>query len=314
MYYPYLRGKQFELSLLRDNSELISNNNIHPIIEPVRKNIKMLFRALEDLNKNNIECTLIVNPLVGELTGNNQLIIGEFVNDKISQFDNIFIGIIVDANISKHKLENLLKKYSSKKVTLIHYGFSSGKEIVDLVNKYPNIETNIFIDKNTGKLYQSHFEKMNAKKILIRDGFKLQRKNALYPITEHFSDLHITYKMENMDGFGDYLIVGDEFSDTGGPAYAVAIHLTYLNKADNDMYIYHFLSDQTDSPTDPGGKFLEALQKLIRELKKSTSNIYLSEACNQFNELYNKQHFPGLGQVKKISMQHHLELIANYLK
>ena len=30
-----------------------------------------------------------------------------------------------------------------------------------------------------------------------------------------------------MDGFGDFLIVGDDYSDTGGPAYAVAIHLTF---------------------------------------------------------------------------------------
>lgn len=43
-----------------------------------------------------------------------------------------------------------------------------------------------------------------------------------------------------MNGFGDFLIVGDEFSESGGPAYAVAIHLTYINtKHEDEMYIYH---------------------------------------------------------------------------
>ena len=115
-----------------------------------------------------------------------------------------------------------------------------------------------------------------------------------------------------MDGFGDYLTVGDNFSETGGPAYAVAIHLTYLG-ADDDMFIAHFVSDQTDSPTDPGGKFLEALEKLVRAVRKPGSTIFLSKACNEYLSLFGKKRYPGLGYVKKLSMQHHLELIAHFI-
>jgi len=42
MYYPYLRGKQFELLLLRENADLLAKNNIHPIIEPVKSDFKAL--------------------------------------------------------------------------------------------------------------------------------------------------------------------------------------------------------------------------------------------------------------------------------
>ena len=35
------------------------------------------------------------------------------------------------------------------------------------------------------------------------------------------------------------MIVGDDYMESGGPAYAVAIHLTYLNK-EGDMFIRHF--------------------------------------------------------------------------
>ena len=108
------------------------------------------------------------------------------------------------------------------------------------------------------------------------------------------------------------MIVGDDYSDTGGPAWAVAIHLTYLNK-DNDMFIYHFLSKQSESPTNPAGKFLEALEEMVKEIKKEGSLTFESKACKEYLRYHKSQHYPGLGYAKKLSMQHHLELISNYL-
>ncbi|VTN12782.1 Uncharacterised protein [Raoultella terrigena] len=64
----------------------------------------------------------------------------------------------------------------------------------------------IFLELYCGKLYRKNFS--DCERILIRDGFK-KRKNADYPPIEEFSDLHITYGEEGMDGFGDFLIVGD---------------------------------------------------------------------------------------------------------
>ena len=54
--------------------------------------------------------------------------------------------------------------------------------------------------------------------------------------------------------------------------------------------------------------------KLVKEVNKPKSLIFKSIACQEYLELYNKKHYPGLGTVKKISMQHHLELIADFLK
>ena len=113
-----------------------------------------------------------------------------------------------------------------------------------------------------------------------------------------------------MNGFGDFSIVGDQYS-IGGPAYAVAIHLTYLNE-EKDMYVRHFISDRNESPSNPGGKFKEALNKLILEINEDDSSMFHSSACDEFIALYNREHYPGLGYSKKLSMQHHLELIADY--
>ena len=79
------------------------------------------------------------------------------------------------------------------------------------------------------------------------------------------------------------------------------------------MSIYHFISDENSTPANPAGKFREALEKLIDHISNQDSNIYDSLAIRQFRELHNRAHFPGLGKVKQISMQHHIELITDFL-
>ncbi len=313
MYCPYLRGKQFELILLRDNAEFLAKNNIHPIIEPVKSDFKALMRAAKVLNEKKVDCTLIVNPQAGKEPIRTSSILKKLIDDSFKNYKNLSIGYILHAESRITDLITLLKKYGTFNFSILHYGYPNGKKVANAIKDYDNIKSHVFIDGFAGKLYQRHLKKDGIRKVLIRDGFKPQRKNSLYPRSEHFSDLHITFPDEGMDGFGDFLIVGDDYAETGGPAYAVAIHFTYLD-SDDDMFIYHFISDQTDSPTDPGGKFLEALKKLEKAIKKPKSLIYKSRACYEYLELHKKKHYPGLGYVKKLSMQHHIELIADFIE
>ena len=114
-----------------------------------------------------------------------------------------------------------------------------------------------------------------------------------------------------MDGFGDFLIVGDDYSEGGGPAYAVAIHLTFIDpEQDDSMQIYHFKSERQDTPKDPAGKFAEALSDMMDTLNASGSNVLETSAVKEFRMLHEKGHFPGLGYVKKLSMNHHIETLA----
>ena len=116
-----------------------------------------------------------------------------------------------------------------------------------------------------------------------------------------------------MNGFGDFLIVGDEFSESGGPAYAVAIHLTFIDSDKDDaMFIYHFKSKRQDTPTDPAGKFAEALDAMIKKLNEPGSKVFESAAVAEFRELHAEKHYPGLGYIKKLSMKHHIETLADY--
>ena len=103
-----------------------------------------------------------------------------------------------------------------------------------------------------------------------------------------------------MNGFGDFLIVGDQFSESGGPAYAVTIHLTFIDPdQDDSMLIYHFKSERQDTPPDPAGKFAEALTEMMETLNTPGSKVLETNAVQEFRMLHQPGHFPGLGYVKK---------------
>jgi len=307
MYYPYLRGKQNELLLLKENaSSLLKDSDVIPIIEPVKKNLSALNRTLESLKESNIPFIFIINPKHGDLKEDISTLYEEIINETLKDYSNFYIGYIVD---TKSNIDDIKKFLDSCKqsITLIHNGYTNAKELGNLVKEYESIKKHIFLDDQI--LYRRQFKK--GEKILIRDGFK-KTKNSEYPPEELFSELHLVYDEMGLDGFGDFLIVGDEYSETGGPAYAIAIHLTYFND-DEILYIKHFISDRVNTPTDPAGKFAEALRKLVDEVE-SNNSIYKSEAYKQYKKFNEDGHFPGLGYVKKLSMQHHIEIIVKFLK
>ena len=71
MYFPYLRGKQYELLALKDFSQMSPNNaKIVPIIEPVKNQVNGLNSALETMIKNGMRFALILNPKDGDFKRN----------------------------------------------------------------------------------------------------------------------------------------------------------------------------------------------------------------------------------------------------
>lgn len=67
MYFPYLRGKQYELLALKDFSQMSPNNaKIIPVIEPVKSQVNGLNSALEALRDNAMRFAVILNPKDGD--------------------------------------------------------------------------------------------------------------------------------------------------------------------------------------------------------------------------------------------------------
>lgn len=310
MYYPYFRGKQFELLAVREAAELLAKANFTPIIEPVKETLNGLERALKAICDAEGSAVVIINPDYGD-HAEDGADISNLLNKGFLNSQNITAGILLKARMTAEDAMTHYKQHEDHGRVFVHAGFTEAKALAESLGDALHQTQHVFVEKQCGKLYWRHFK--GAKRILLRDGFE-RRRNADHPEYERFSDLHVTYDEEGMNGFGDFLIVGDDYSEGGGPAYAVAIHLTYIDPGQDDvMYIYHFKSTTNNTPTDPAGKFGQALDKLIKKLDAGNSMIFEGEAIKEFRSLHAKQHFPGLGSVKKLSMKHHIETLADFL-
>ncbi|CAJ0802364.1 sce7725 family protein [Ralstonia holmesii] len=310
MYYPYFRGKQFELVTIREAAGLLAASNFVPIIEPVKETLSGLERTLKVICDAKGTAIVIVNPDYGD-HAEDGVDISTLLNNGFSGATNIAAGILLKEGMSVDDAMGHYEKHNKHNPVFIHAGFAEPKALAEKLGDGLKATLQVFVERHCGKLYWRHFK--GCKRILLRDGFE-KRKNADYREVERFSDLHVTFAEEGMDGFGDFSIVGDAYSEGGGPAYAVAIHLTYIDPDQDDvMFIYHFISTTNNTPTDPAGKFGQALAKLIGKLDSGDSKLFESEAIAEFRDLHTKKHFPGLGYVKKLSMKHHLETLANFL-
>ena len=253
---------------------------------------------------------MIVNPSHGHFAQASEKI--ALLLEDFSSYSLILAGILLKEDTTIDEVLTY-RQLPTQFKALIHAGFSEGKQLASRLAGDIDKFQNVFIDGRNSKLYQKHFSD-GVNPVLIRDGFE-RRRNRDHPEIEFFSDLHATYKLEGMIGFGDFLVVGDGYTESGGPAYAIAIHLTFIdNDRDEEMHIHHFKSDRQDTPTDPAGKFAEALTKLIQTIDSSSSKFYESSALREFRQLHERRHFPGLGYVKKLSMNHHIKTIADYIR
>ncbi|WP_436326967.1 sce7725 family protein [Brevibacterium sp. FAM 27836] len=306
MYYPYFRGKQFELLAIKESAGVIADAGFTPVIEPVRENIKGLQRSLDELVEYGAGAAIIMNPRHGDHKESGNSLV-EFLERDHGDSVAISPAILLTSGMKVEQVMDLVDSFGDRIPTLVHGGFHEGKELAQHLDS--DSMTHVFLDaRNT--LYRRPFRR--SRRILVEDGF-VRKKNADYDFVEHFSDLHVTYEERGGDGYGDFLTIGDHYSEGGGPAYAVAIHLTFIDPSNDDaMFVYHFKSDDNDTPVDPAGKFAQALSKLISTVNDPATKVLPTSAVEEFRDLHRRNHFPGLGYVKKLSIKHHLETLAEF--
>ena len=308
MYFPYLRGRQYELLALR---ELIGNNKLSdkiiPVIEPV-KITSTLLSTIKAFTDNNKKLVIIRNPKVGTFITDSEKPKNEDISKALFQAindTNIYSGVIVDDNI-----QDTVKHLSGKGVRY--------SKMVALCLKGDSIDSwkSVFI--NNSPIYNiipysPSFRHIRKGRVMLDDKFVKLPRNSDYLncADEFFSDDHIFYKDDGYKGFSDYSIVGKEYSDSGFAPYAVAIHIVYpASISDETLRIHHFVSDSNFGIEDPANKFYEALTKLVIWNKTKELNTL---AMKEFERMYDSETYPGLGVIKKLSIMHHLEWMGNYL-
>lgn len=297
MYYPILRGKQFELTGLREMAEVLQADCVRPIIEPVRSDFAAIHRTVVALNEVNISPIVIVNPVLGDFADVPQ-------PSLITLSDELdYLPCILTKGLSTEDLQRFINLFDSFAV-YIEDGIT--RNHLNLL-----VNADLVITRN----YQSAAYSDLSNIVLINDGFIRHSRNADYPEFSYFSDSHITYlEHDNVIGFGDYTITGYEFSESGGPAYVVTIHLSYIDPDEFDsMYIKHFKSYDDATAARPGDKFGHALQNLIDYVDENPQYFEQTFGLSCFRELHEDEHYPGLGIVKKHSIQHHIETLICFL-
>lgn len=302
MYFPYFRGRQYELLALKTlaTSNLITSS-IVPIVEPL-KLIPALKSSLAAFGKSNLSIGLILNPNVGALADEaettSQLL------DILGANTTTIPSVLVNKSA-----ESIMLKLAKKNV------FANNTLAVLNNRDYLGIYRNLF-SENAPKYTLCPDERtirrsVRANKVLFENRFNKQSRNADYPDDEFYSDDHLYYNDDNYSGFGDYSIVGDEYIESGFAPYAVAIHIVYFAE-DNSLRIRHFISDSNDDISDVAGKFYEAVSKLhnwyINGQKRQTTT-----GLEILDNHYNNGTYPGLPSLKKLSIMHHLELMGKYL-
>lgn len=307
MYFPILRGRQFELLALREcvNHGVLSERII-PIVEPVKVSSTYI-KTVESFIKKGKTIAVIRNPQVGswikESKKENYATVFGQAKEQLKDahiISSFYVTPNLNVCIETAKNNGIpidsLLLICNKPEYVDYYE----KVIGDSIPRY-----NVIPDKRDFRRI------IRRNRVICEDHFPKQTRNIDYLNieSEFFSSDHLYFLEDGYKGFSDYSIVGEEYSETGFAPYAVAIHIVYFDVKHN-LRIAHFVSDSNDDISDPARKFEEAVKKLVewnKTMRLDTIGIH------EFESAFYSKTYPGLGVVKKYSIMHHLELMSKYL-
>ncbi|MBF4637226.1 sce7725 family protein [Clavibacter michiganensis] len=314
MYYPYFRGKQYELLALRDTAGLLGvEQSVRPIIEPVRQPENSgLDRCLGALKSAHVAATLVVNPSVGDLKGDSALSSLSLHLASADANQPAMLGLILsDSSDVRSLFGAYSRKFGSRyDLALLH---KAAHPDIDYIREWAathNAKMNVI----QNGLRRRHFDSIipSAQAVTIRDAFVSEPRNAEFLERQEsvFTDDHLFYAEDGWAGFSDYLTVGEPFATGGFQPRAVVIHWTFEREVGGPVMIRHFTSVSNADTADVAGKFLQALDKLVAFLD---SRDLQTRAATVMREHARNRTYPGLGTLKKLSIQNHLELMSGIL-
>jgi hypothetical protein len=304
-YFPFLRGKLNELIALRELSEAIAaHTQIVPIIEPVKNNSTTRI-SLDRFVQVSMPFLFICNPVYGDFRRNSQRLFDEVIDAVLQEYDNWTPALQVHSNTTSNTVQGFLDRYDERELAIIYQGFPTSRQTVDLLSS-EDIMHHVFIGNSVGTAYINGIPR--ERRVILVDRFNRQARNADYPEREFFTDMNTPDGRPAGTDFGDFSIVGDQYSEVGGPAYAVAVHHIHYQRGDpGPLDISHFISDRTESTVDPAGKTIEAVSNLVNALDGLHPND--TAACAEYREIAESGVWHGLGYLKKLAIKHHLEVM-----
>jgi hypothetical protein len=168
MYFPYLRGRQYELLALRElaRDDLIGKFVV-PIVEPVKKITSTFSGTLKLFGQKKLPLALVLNPSVGDLVDDNDMDLLSSITDPI-----------IPTLIKGKGVETATKK-------LVNNNFCNSNILAILTNRdYLETYNEIFADiQPKYTLFPDERQIRRAvreNKVMFEDKFSKQDKNADY--------------------------------------------------------------------------------------------------------------------------------------
>jgi len=297
-YFPYFRGRQYDLQALKAVAQQhLLPANIIPIIEPVR-DIAALPKTIAAFVAHDQPLVVIANSTVSDYALTQQKL-----HDWSAWQDNpalinghVLTPTLVEADVTpqpEHQTLLVARQYDDL-VAAKQAGLLNAPTHL-LVP--PEARIRRLLDRPTIQLFDHAWLPEHPRTYAdLPDGL--------------FSDDWATDLLTPYVGYSDYGIGGGHYSEHGYPARAVTIHLTYFKGS--QLRIHRFVSDDHTDFKHPKEKFFQAVAKLADWLPKQAASV--QTAAQQLADYHTTQHFPGLGVVKRLSIMHHLQVMAAYFK
>ena len=304
-YFPFFRGKRNELLALRDLAANIARSgNVIPILELVRSNSTTSI-SIDRFIEESMPFLLICNPVYGDFSHDHGQLSDEIINQELSDYDNWIPTLHVDEATTLQAFEAFADTYDQHPIALVYYG-KPQRSVVCSYIEATNVAHHIFINGRVEHNYIKSIPIQN--RVIVVDPF-YRRRNVDYPDLEFFTDLNTVKGNQEDVNFGDFSIVGDHYTDTGGRPYTVALHHIHFDENSHALNISRFKSDRTDGPDDPQGKTIEATNHLVDALDNLSPNN--TSACDMYRTISKNETFRGLGYMKRLAIKHHLEVILS---
>lgn len=312
MYFPYVFGRQSELLALRGASKgYVVSGRVVPIIEPVLVKPDSVVRCLMHLDEAAAKAILVVNPSQGEFKETTPKTWKTEVDAALAKYSSIIPAFKCGPKTTLAAVNNFISSHSGRSVALMYHAPALSDAEIQSLAKSPSVVFHISLQGKTTAAQRALFPKTKA--VDIFDRFNKQERNADYSGKELFSDHHKTYKTAGV-GFGDYTVTGSSFTPGGGKPAAIAIHATYKNLKDQNVWVEHFVSDDTNLNTGSAeSKYHEAVAKLVPATARRRGEFGINAALDAYTSDHKTGSYPGLSKNKERQIFHHIALMHDLI-
>lgn len=307
MYIPYLYGRQEELRALDDlASGLAQHGRVVPLVEPTEVQ-PLLHTKLSAARAAGAQVMVVANPTRGDLA-NPVAAATAIASIGTDLADASLVRPVFRENPTQGlpELQQFLLQYPNRPIgVVLTTDAIPGADLLKALGQRDYLV--LFAPEVDPATYASSIPR--SKSVVISDNFPGRTRNIDYALTldESFGSDLITWRGDGWAGFSDFTVLPPEsFAATGGPAVAVAIHLTYMSG--QTMRVRHFVSDAgTRGQNAPKwAVILPQLQAVVAASPTMFDNTQgLAAFITQAGGVYTS---PGTSKRQQIG--HHVETVA----